>query len=396
MQDTPTIEISAFLEKLAQLAIDEPETEVNFFSVGGSGYLENPTSDLLALFMGWEPSAPRWLARALVTHLARLGQADEQLFAGTDWSKVRASREVSAWDDGGESHKRLDLVVSDGNFVLGIENKVYAAVDNPFSVYDKLLRQRSRGGPILRCILHATPDSRPLPRNCKWPVVSYSELVEVALSQYGADVVLSPVSKWQVLYREFLLHLRHLSQPSPIWTMNEANLTFALENLPSLIKASELLVQLESGLRRAGTTAIEQVFLDQDVETTIRTGVANWAGNEKVLRFFPKVWGGESQVVLVYLPDTENARNGSIRFYVTAYIDRSTTRADLDKVERQFGAATKKNSHAWVHVPGENLTWFESNRRILALSAWAREESKEGALAALADLAMWVHRHVFS
>ncbi|WP_353962178.1 PD-(D/E)XK nuclease family protein [Crenobacter oryzisoli] len=98
-----------------------------FFDVGGLGYLENPTSDLMALFMGSEPGVPRWLAKALFSCLVDRGLADPQQLDSIEWSSVHAEREVSAWDRESESSKRLDLVISDGHFVLGIENRFMPA-----------------------------------------------------------------------------------------------------------------------------------------------------------------------------------------------------------------------------------------------------------------------------
>ncbi|WP_367188837.1 PD-(D/E)XK nuclease family protein [Burkholderia sp. Ed8] len=382
---------------MERIEVSESEPEPNFFSIGGSGYLENPTSDLLALFMGAEPSTPRWLAKALVSCLARQGHVDAQLFEGVDWTKVRAKREVAAWDKHADSTKRLDLVVSDGNFALGIENKVYAsAAYNPFRVYDELLKQTARGGPILRCILRATTNRQDLPLGSDWPVVSYSDLVDAALSQYGTEVAFGPVTKWPFFYREFLFHLRSLSEPLQTLPMNEENINFAIENLPNLLKAADLLNQLEDGLRNEGEAAIKRALLELSVETTIRTGVSNWGNGEKALRFYPHVWGGQSQVVLVYLPDTEHKGNRSIRFYVNAYIERDTTRIALDELQERFERETMRDQCSWKRDAGDTLTWFESNRRLLAFSAWARDESKTGALSALADLATWIHRNAFA
>ncbi|KVA52759.1 hypothetical protein DF022_21395 [Burkholderia cepacia] len=53
--------------------------------------------------------------------------------------------------------------------------------------------------------------------------------------------------------------------------------------------------------------------------------------------------------------------------------------------------------HIWVfHGDDKDLTWYESNRRLLALSVWARTDIKDGAVKALADLAMWIHQNAFS
>ncbi|WP_431797209.1 PD-(D/E)XK nuclease family protein [Cupriavidus metallidurans] len=78
------------MEQLAQVLRqigDLPQMEspeLNFYAVGGAGYLENPTSDLMALFMGAEPQAPRWLAKALLSCLANRGLAEGAYFGARD------------------------------------------------------------------------------------------------------------------------------------------------------------------------------------------------------------------------------------------------------------------------------------------------------------------------
>ena len=44
-----------FIEQLKGVSVED-DVEFNFFELGGSGYLENPTTDLMALFMG----AQKW------------------------------------------------------------------------------------------------------------------------------------------------------------------------------------------------------------------------------------------------------------------------------------------------------------------------------------------------
>ncbi|WP_313010515.1 hypothetical protein [Stutzerimonas nitrititolerans] len=50
-----------------------PQGEINFFPSGGCSYLENPTSDLLAPFMGGTAQVPCWLSKALLYCLAGHG-----------------------------------------------------------------------------------------------------------------------------------------------------------------------------------------------------------------------------------------------------------------------------------------------------------------------------------
>ena len=53
-----------FIEQLKGISVED-DVEFNFFELGGSGYLENPTTDLMALFMGAQKMVPPWLLKAL-------------------------------------------------------------------------------------------------------------------------------------------------------------------------------------------------------------------------------------------------------------------------------------------------------------------------------------------
>lgn len=386
-----------FLAKLQQLPNEQLLPEPNFFSVGGSGYLENPTSDLLALFMGAERGVPRWLAKALVTCLAQRGHSNADLVDGTDWEKVTARREVAHWHGDADSPKRLDLLISDGNFVLGVEHKVYAsAAHNPFDAYDALLQHEAATGLVLKCVLRVNQNSSDVPPT--WPVISYKDLVDAALAQYGTEVALAPVSKWQFFYREFLLHLRGLAQPGDgMNTMSGESLNFAMENFAQLLKATDLLGKMEDALKAAGHSAIERSFSQHEIDSIVKTGVSNWRDNFKALRYFPKVWGGDSQVVLVYYPSTGKDGGKQLQFYVQAYIDRQTTKVPLEEIQRKFESDTGGKILSWMFASDDkHLTWYESNRRLLALSAWARVDTKDGALVALGDLAIWIHQNAFT
>lgn len=117
--------LSQLLDAIARLP-EKPQGELNFFSSGGRGYLENPTSDLLALFMGATSQVPCWLSKAVLYCLAGRGLMETSDLEQVDWHSVAAEREVAYKADQAEVSKRLDLLVEGNNFVLGIENKVYA------------------------------------------------------------------------------------------------------------------------------------------------------------------------------------------------------------------------------------------------------------------------------
>lgn len=388
-----------FLLELEHLPLHIDATERNFFAVGGSGYLENPTSDLLALFMGAERGVPRWLAMALVSCLARRGEEGAALLDGLDWSKVTARREVGCWDEAGQSWKRLDLVLGDGNFILGIEHKVYAgAGHNPFKVYDRFLEKAANGGPSLRCVLRPTSYRRDVPFH--WPVVSYDELVDAALSRYESDVATAPANKWQVFYREFLSHLWDLANPRSNKPMSNDAVNFACDNFTQLMYAARLLQQLEDALKEQGLAALRDRFMKvEGLDVSFRHGVSSWANDRKALRYFPSTWGGQSQVVLVYYPPPAGEEATMVRYRVHAYIDSSATRVRLQNLEDRFRNDTDTGSFPWrfgSSLKETDRTWYEANKRLLALRVFAKDDSRESVMDVLAELAMWIQSNAFT
>lgn len=65
-----------FMQMLKGICVED-DIEFNFFELGGSGYLENPTTDLMALFMGAQKMVPPWLLKALLCCLDGSLDVDE-------------------------------------------------------------------------------------------------------------------------------------------------------------------------------------------------------------------------------------------------------------------------------------------------------------------------------
>lgn len=291
-------ELSAgFLQQVDNLP-PEKLPEVNFFSAGGSGYLENPTSDLLALFMGGNASVPPWLLKALMTCLHIDGEPDD-----LDITSLEVSREVRT-----EEGKYLDLLIYHQDFIIGIEHKTFSPIDNPFDSYKQLLESCvDNGQDVYTCVLK--PDANLCLAVEDWPFVNYSQLVNAARDRMGRDQAAIPFSKWHLFYAEFITHLYDLSGKEPSLIMNNERQTFVTDHFQQLLKANALLNEFEAAMIETTKRALAETFPDKNCTHRIN----NWPGDYKAIHLYPAGWGHETTwLTLVYYPSDDGQ---TMKFY---------------------------------------------------------------------------------
>ena len=395
--------LERFFEKLALLPKPEPPTP-NLFSVAGPGQHENRLSDLMAFFMGGHPGAPRWLAKALLHALVRKGHFDDEHLQQVDWEAVTTEREAGSWSAESASTKRLDLVVSGNDFVVGIEHKVWASAEhNPFDAYDSLLN--SYAVKAYRCVLCPDDSKESVwapAKKAGWPTLSYSELLASAYALFGQDVAPADQTKWQIFYQELLQHITSIAQPTEEKIMTKEELEFSLKHFHDLYEASARLEQFEQELRAEGKSHIAAA-LQIDIGNISTNKKPENLHQTRVWRFFPRSWseqhGGATQVCLIFYPSSESEGNESIGFELRAYVESQENHDPcLKDLERAFLKAvptSKQPDSTWYRDGSDNDTWYENRGRWLALSAWPAEYTKAGAMKALGDLAAWVDEHAF-
>ncbi|WFQ79435.1 PD-(D/E)XK nuclease family protein [Xenorhabdus sp. SF857] len=292
-----------FFQKLKKITLHE-ERKTNFFTSGGTGYLENPTSDLLALFMGNRRDVPPWLLKALMQCLNVDSDIDD-----LDITSLEVTRETRTSDG-----KYLDILISHQDFIIGIEHKTISAINNPFESYEKHLNSFiDNSQMVYRCIL--APDSLPCLPVAKWPLLSYSQLVTTARSRLGQDQARVPFSKWNIFYTEFLNHLYELSGVNNTMVMNTENQNFVKEHFNLLLKARDLLKEFEAAMIDEGKKTLAEVLPG----TNISHRINNWKGDYKAIHLAPECWGnGKTGVSLVYYPSEDEQ---DVIYYVNGWIN---------------------------------------------------------------------------
>jgi hypothetical protein len=391
MDDLQQDELQALEQtlKIAALIRPSPAPETNFFEVGGAGYLERPTSTLMALFMGAQnPVPPPWLAKALVACMRDVEAVDDSF--DLDWANVTVETEVAVRGEA-DSMKYVDILITDGTSVVGIENKVWAPLNNPLAAYDRLLEERvGAGGKIAKCILQsylrngATPD---------WPVLTYAELTAKAIELYGRDVLAAPLNKWSVFYQEFLHHMNRLAGQERMSQMNEENTQFVVQHFDQLKKAVTLLDAFEKDLSNDGKRAIAEA-LSEGEEIAVRTGFSTWSnGNTRGLRFFPGTWNGRSHIAIYFYADRAYGENGSIGYGVCAYIP-GRGKEDFNEIVTTFNKTIVKGKGKSLS-PREEPVLYEEGGKLLCLDCYPFPYTRDGVLAGAKELAVWVQNNVF-
>lgn len=291
-----------FFQKLNAIVPHELK-ESNFFSSGGTGYLENPTSDLMALFMGSQHDVPPWLLKALMAILNVDADIDE-----LDLTSLDVCREVITAEG-----KYLDIVIYHQDFIIGIENKTLSAINNPFSSYQQYLESLvDNGQPVHLCIL--APDRLNCPAVTEWPLLRYSQLVAAARKRLGTDQANYPFGKWHVFYNEFLNHLHDLSGVDNTMVMNTESQAFVNEHFSLLLNAKDLLKDFERAMIEEGKQALQELLPDSNISHRIN----NWAYDYKAIHLMPDCWGeGNTGISLVYYPDEETQQ---VRYYINGWI----------------------------------------------------------------------------
>lgn len=364
---------SPFIKHLDMLSLKE-DPEPNFFDVGGCGYLENPISDLMALFMGCSPHVKPWLLYALLDIL-------DIDFEEIDPATIYVEREATSKDG-----YRLDLVIKHDDFIIGIENKVYAYTYNPFSCYEDILKGYIDNNQcIYKCIIK--PECNNAPGYNNWKVITYTNLVNSALSNMGNDFIKTPLTKWNFFYKEFLSHLTYLDKGGYMNNkLSNKDIDFIINNYNLLLKSRDVLSSFEHTIRNEAIQIVSQTLASDRIKTNLNS----LSDNYKALYIKPDCWGGgDTGLTLSYGPsdDTKN-----LVFYVDGWINKKQY-TDLASLKEEIERDILIN--AFIKSASNDDCTIEINKNktgtYLYLSFWGATKDKNGAMNLLRDMAKWIN-----
>jgi hypothetical protein len=290
--------------------------EATLFSIGGRGYFENPTTDVLAFFC--DSNGPHGLGNLLINALFKALPAslsfDDVEVISTPEREVRAP--------GG---KRIDLLIEGNDWVMVIENKIYHQQNNPFSAYQRYVEDNKilQNKKPIYVVLSPQGDA---PKG--WLGLSYPTLLTQLKKDLANAFIELPLNKWLVLLREFILHMEGImAKPA----MPEETVEFVLNHLHDIKQVQDLKLQAIAVFQKEVQQHIQQAFPDNKVDTKVN----HWHGYPAI-RFYFNEWQTASDVVLFL--DGRTSRNFSINYYacdIESEAQRET--ADRHLLEQDCG-----------------------------------------------------------
>ena len=309
----------------------QPEREPSIFALGGRGYYENPTTDLLAFFL--DPAQAHGLEECFLCALLNCLPNASML---TPSLRSAPKREVM-------THKsnRIDLVLPGDGWDLILENKIFHGQVNPFADYQAFTHRELNDGERSLVYVVLSPSGKST--QPAWHGLSYAEFIAVARQQLAQRMLTHPVDKWQVFARDFLLHLENITVENAL-DSNAVN--FVIEHMHQINKLTLLKDQV--------IDALDAKILDKleaEVACYERYKRRHTWPDGPALRYASNNWKSWSDVVL-YLNTASSTMKPSIRVY-------------LCEVDERLGEQGKK-----LFMGNKCQEWSEGKNNSILCFSW--------------------------
>jgi len=196
----PLEKITHLLNGLKSLPPSQ-KREPTFMEIAGYPHFENVCSNILQFYL--QPSNEHGFGTLLLDSLFTLINENVVI----DGQNIDVRREEST-----ANGNRIDLVIESDDFVLGIENKIFAYDCNPFDDYTEHLDQFSRQ--VYKVILSLRP-IKEAPRLCGFNPITYDLLFQKVIENIGSYFLTSREPHITFL-RDFIKTLKNLQEDTSV------------------------------------------------------------------------------------------------------------------------------------------------------------------------------------
>jgi hypothetical protein len=222
-----------------------------FMEIGGYAHHENICSNILQFYL--IPTNEHGFGRLLLDSLLTL--IDRELI--NDDQNIEVHREVCT-----SENNRIDLVITSDKYVIGIENKIHAKVDNPFCDYAKHLNSLHKdSSKVYKILLSVYPEKELAKLRC-FKRVSYTSFlhkVEEKFDSYSQNVN----NEHLIFLKDFIRTMKNLQNQSivdPQW------LTY-LKNRDDDIKLLLAEIAIVRKDMRIKLKQLEQLIIESEISS---------------------------------------------------------------------------------------------------------------------------------
>jgi PD-(D/E)XK nuclease superfamily len=240
--------------------------EQTFMEIAGYPHFENVCSNILAFYL--QPNNNHGFGPLFLDVLATLINEEIEI----DGQGVEVRREEPT-----KKGNRIDLVIKSDNYVFGIENKIYADLNNPFCDYSKHLDSLSEGRKKIHKILLSLRSVQPSPQLYDFYPISYQIFFQKVMASIGPSF-LTGHEPHATFLRDFIQTIQNLQQSN---TMDLQRLEYFRSNQQSITALLDEVDNFRQDMRMK-TQQLKEIVNCEDISTyNISSGL--WTSSKNLV-----------------------------------------------------------------------------------------------------------------
>jgi PD-(D/E)XK nuclease superfamily len=241
------------LGKLPQAVNREP----TFMEIAGYPHFENVCSNILAFYL--QPINEHGFGTLFLDVLAKL--IDKEIVIGGQ--SIEVKREELT-----KNGKRIDLVIESENFVVGIENKIFAGLYSPFQEYSEHLDSLSNGRQVCKVLL-SLRSIQPSPELYGFKPICYEDFFQKVVDNIGS-CFLTAHEPHITFLRDFIQTLRNLQK---VTMMDRQRLNYFRDNQKNIAILLNEVDDFRKDMRRKVQLLNEAVTFEDISTYQIKSGL---------------------------------------------------------------------------------------------------------------------------
>jgi PD-(D/E)XK nuclease superfamily len=234
--------------------------------IAGYPHFENVCSNILAFYL--DPSKNHGFGTLFLNVLATL--INEEIVIDAQGIDVRREEPT-------KKGNRIDLVIKSDNYVFGIENKIYADLNNPFCDYSKHLDSLNEGRKKIHKVLLSLRSVQPSPQLYGFYPISYEIFFQKVLTSIGS-CFLTAHEPHTTFLRDFMQTIQNLQKSN---TMDLQRLEYFRSNQQSITALLDEVDNFRQDMRMK-TQQLKEIVTCEDISTyNIASGL--WTSSKNLV-----------------------------------------------------------------------------------------------------------------